>query len=604
MLGAAIAIALFVFSRAHYQNLQREHFQRDAIYYSTVVTETLERHINSLKSLRAFVASRDVTRWEFSSFAAQTLPNNRGFKAVFWVPRVPQAARKTYEANFQRDGLYGLRIREVDPAKGFAIAKARPFYLPVTYIDPLETNQELIGLDLATDPDYRDLLNLAERNDAVAVAPPGATPGKPANGTLLVAFPLRGETPGTASPATTPTIKGFAVGILDLDELVREILPKGAPVDIIVSQIGTAIAPAPGKDHRPGFLASWLDHSRFSLSHDFTIAGRTFVVAVRTSADDETPLAFIVPVSLALGTLLLTGLLAQHLYNSTMYNMAVERAVIARTAELNAANATLRDEIELRRQAEARLRSAKEKTEVADRAKAEFLATMSHRLRPSLNAIVGLSEDMIREVEAGNGAARIRGYVDNVNSSGLTLLQLVNELLGLSQLDTGKVSLDEQPICVADLIRTAAGRVRPQARSAGIVLTTHCPDDMLSIRADERLLTKALVNLLSNAIQFTPSGGEAELFAERNMDGTVSLVVRDTGIGIPPDQIDHVLEPFVRLQTAKASDHEGAGLGLSFVNRVVQLSGFKLSIESSPNAGTRVSLTCPPDRVIDRTRAA
>lgn len=592
VLGATIAIALFVFSRAHFQNVQRERFQRDAIYYSTVVTETLERHVNSLKSLRAFVASRDVTRWEFSSFAAQTLPYNDGFKAVLWVPKVPHASRKTYEADLQRDGLYGLRIREVDPAKGFAIAGTRPFYFPVTYIDPLESNQDLIGLDLATDPAYRDLLALAERTDAVVVSPLNSTPRNAVNMTLLVAFPLRAEQTGMTKPKQ-PAIKGFAVGILDFKDLIKAIVARGAPVELVVGQFDSASP-----------IDAWLKHASFSRSQEFSVANQRLVIAVRSSADNETLLSFIVPAGLALGALFLTGLLAQHLYNSTMYNMAVERAVVTRTAELNSANTALRDEIELRRQAETRLRVAKEKVDVANRAKSEFLATMSHRLRKPLNAIVGLSDDMIREVEAGNGAAVIRRYVDDVNSSGLTLLQLVNELLDLSQLDSERVPLNEAPICVADLIKTAADRVRAQARSAGIALSTHCPDDTLWIRADERLLTKALVNLLSNAIRFTPRGGEAELFAQRNMDGSISLVVRDTGIGIPPDKLEHVLEPFVRLPTTLPHGQEGAGLGLSFVNRVAQLSGFHLEIESEQGVRTRVSMTCPHERVVNRTRAA
>lgn len=604
VLGAAIAITLFILSRAHFQSLERERFQRDAVYFSTVITETLERHINSLKSLRAFVASRDVTRWEFSSFAAQTLPNNHGFKAVLWVPMIPDSARGAYETSLQRDGLYGLRIREIDPEKGFAVARTRPSYFPVTYVDPLETNQDLIGLDLATDSDYSGLLAQAARTNAVAVSSLKSAPALPTNTTLLVAFPLRAEREAAPARSGHPEIKGFAVGVLDLDALIGRVLPRGAPVELAIVQPGPGAASQETQGGAVSSIDAWLKHSAYSRLQDFSIANRKFVVAVRSSADNETALGLIVPLGIALGTLFLTGLLAQYLYNSTMYNKAVERAVIARTAELNSVNEALRNEIELRRQAETGLRLAKEKTEVANRAKSRFLATMSHRLRAPLNAIIGLSGNMIQEVEAGNAAARIRGYVEDVNSSGLMLLQLVNELLDLSQLDSDQALLNETPVCVADLIKTAAGRVKRQARSAGIALTTHCPDDTLTIGGDERLLTKALVNLLSNAIQFTRAGGEAELFAQRNMDGTISLVVRDTGIGIPSDKIEQILEPFVRLPSTLPNEHEGAGLGLSFVNRVAQLHGCTLSIESGKGVGTRVSLTCPRERVISRTRAA
>ncbi|HUD52035.1 CHASE domain-containing protein [Parvibaculum sp.] len=602
-IGLIIAALLFVFVRAHYQTIERQRFQRDAVYYGTLVTETVGRHVNSLKFLRAFVAARDVTRWEFSTFASQTLPNNHGFKAVLWVPVVPGPDRRTYEANLQRDGLYGLRIRDMDANGGFSVARTKDAYFPVTYVDPLEGNQDLIGLDLATDPDYRDLLQQAGRRNDIAVSPltHKDVEGRKAS-LLLVAFPLGAPERRTAGDVAAPRTKGFAVGILDIDELIRTILPKGAPIEMVVGQAGTGSTP-PGTDATSS-ANGWFAHSTFSQSQIFDIADRRFILSVRSSAGSEAAGGLLIALGTALGALLLTGLLAQHLHNATMYNQAVERAVVARTAELNAANAALRDEIEMRREAEASLRRAKEKTEVANRAQSEFLAAMSHKLRAPLNAIVGLSGDMVQEVEAGNGAARIRGYVENVNSSGLTLLQLVNELLDLSQLESRQGPLDDTPVCVADVIRTAFGRVKAQARSAGVSLTTHCPDDGIFIRADERLLTKALTNLLSNAVQFTPAGGEAELFARENRDGTVSLVVRDTGIGIPADKLEQVLEPFVRLPSVSPHEHEGAGLGLSFVNRVAQISGFALSIESEKGAGTRVTLTCPEERVIGRTQAA
>jgi len=597
LVGLAIAASLFFLIRSHYVGAERERFQREAVYASTVVTETLERHINSLRSLRAFVASRQVTRWEFSSFAAQILPSNHGFKAVLWVPRVTGSERKAYEARFERDGLYGLRIREVDAAKGFAVAGARPAYLPVTYVEPLEGNQDLIGLDLATAPGYADVLALAEHTNGIAVS---RLPSPRQNsGSILVAFPLSASGTAATAPASSAT-RGFAVGILDLGALVTSVIPKGSPYELIVQQIAGENTDANARLE----LDAWLSDSRFSQSRAFSIANQKFVVAVRSSADENNVAEFLIPLVAALGTILLTGLLAQYIRNAKAYRRKVESAVIARTAELNAANAALRDEIELRRQAEGRLLLEKDKSEIANRAKSAFLATMSHRLRAPLNVLIGLSETMIREVEAGNGAARIRSYVDNVNSSGLTLLQLVNELLDLSQLDSEDVTLKEEVLGLTDLIRGAADRVRLQAKNAGIALSTHCPDDTLSIRADERLLSKALTHLLSNAIRFTPAGGSAELFVQNNVDGTVSLVVRDNGIGIPKDKIEHVLEPFVRLPNELSTEREGAGLGLAFVRRVADLSGFSLSIESEKGVGTRVSLTCPRERLVRRTRAA
>ena len=175
VLVAGILLSVFVVFavRGYYLNLGRQQFQRNASYYSTTFKNSVERHVTSLAAIHAFVsASHDVTRWEFSAFAHQILPQNSGFKAVIWLPQTTQAARKGFEARMQSDGLYGLRLRELTADGALVTAADRPSYLPVSYVEPFEGNGSLIGVDLASNPIYAPLFADALSTGQAAVSPP------------------------------------------------------------------------------------------------------------------------------------------------------------------------------------------------------------------------------------------------------------------------------------------------------------------------------------------------------------------------------------------------------------------------------------------------
>ena len=195
VLVAGIALSVFVVFavRDYYHNLGRQQFQRNASYYSTTFKNSVERHVTSLAAIHAFVsASHDVTRWEFTAFAHQILPQNSGFKAVIWLPQTAQAARKGFEARMQNDGLYGLKLRELTPSGELITAATRPNYLPVSYVQPFEGNGSLIGVDLASNPIYAPLFETALRTGQAAVSPPlaHALVDGARQPIVLVAFPL------------------------------------------------------------------------------------------------------------------------------------------------------------------------------------------------------------------------------------------------------------------------------------------------------------------------------------------------------------------------------------------------------------------------------
>ncbi len=244
------------------------------------------------------------------------------------------------------------------------------------------------------------------------------------------------------------------------------------------------------------------------------------------------------------------------------------------------------------------LRLAKEEAEAASRAKSGFLATVSHELRTPLNAIIGFSEMMLREVLGALGNDQYRAYVADIHASGTHLLQIINDILDLSKAESGKLELYEDVFDLRDMIRAVGQLTSTRIRDAGLSNATHLPADLPLLRADERKTKQVLLNLVTNAAKFTPRGGHIEIIGEYSDEEGLALTVVDTGIGIAPDDIGRVLEPFVQVDSSLSRQHQGTGLGLPLVKAIMELHGGSLRLASTVGVGTRVKITFPPDRAV------
>jgi PAS domain S-box-containing protein len=246
-------------------------------------------------------------------------------------------------------------------------------------------------------------------------------------------------------------------------------------------------------------------------------------------------------------------------------------------------------------EAEAKLRAALTRAEAASAAKSQFLATMSHELRTPLNAIIGLSEMMAAEVMGAIGNPRYAEYVRDINRAGRHLLDLVTDVLDTSRIEAGVYRLTLAPLDLGDVIEETHRLVSPIAAERGVRLDRRVPRGLPAIRGDRRALKQVLINVVSNAIKFTPRAGAVTIEAAPAEDG-VAVTVADTGSGIAPEHIPHVVEPFYRAAgdaytTGPAS---GAGLGLAIANGLVQAHGGTLAIASQVGKGTTVTLRFPP----------
>ncbi len=231
------------------------------------------------------------------------------------------------------------------------------------------------------------------------------------------------------------------------------------------------------------------------------------------------------------------------------------------------------------------------RAEEANRSKSEFLANMSHELRTPLNAINGFSEIMQGEMFGPLGHERYKDYVTDILGSGQHLLSLINDILDMSKIEAGKMQLQPEPVEPAQLLEQCVRIMRARAEEKSINLTVE-GQELPTIDADPRAMKQVLLNLMSNAVKFTPEGGKVIVRTFDAADGVV-IQVADTGIGIPEDDLHRVGRPFEQIENQHSKVHQGSGLGLALSKSLIEMHGGTLRIDSKLGKGTTVSFTLP-----------
>ena len=269
-----------------------------------------------------------------------------------------------------------------------------------------------------------------------------------------------------------------------------------------------------------------------------------------------------------------------------------EEMLQAQVVQLDAARSDAEHHAEHLARMARMLTREKERAEAASRTKSQFLANMSHELRTPLNAVLGFSDILKTEAFGPLGARRYKEYADDIHASGCHLLSLINDLLDMSKIEAGKYRLHREKAALASIVDQVGRMMRGRASEADLILQVEGPDPALIVDVDVRAIKQVLINLLANAITFTPAGGRVRLCVRLDSD-TVAIEVADNGIGIPRDEIPRLLRPFEQIDDAEHRGREGTGLGLALSNALVELHRGSLTIDSDPGGGTTVTVRLP-----------
>ncbi|CAN0528073.1 unnamed protein product, partial [Laminaria digitata] len=247
------------------------------------------------------------------------------------------------------------------------------------------------------------------------------------------------------------------------------------------------------------------------------------------------------------------------------------------------------------------LQAAKDEAEAANRAKSYFLANVSHELRTPLNAVIGYSEVLRDEIFGPMEHEKYHEYSKDIHASGTHLLELIEDILDLSKIETGNIVVDEKEIDVAVMMEETMRIAAPAVQKGNFDLSVEIGAELPALQADETRLRQVLLNLLSNAFKFTPQGGKIAVTVDINEEGEPEFGVRDTGIGIAPEDIQHVLAPFGRVEQPVVDNERGTGLGLPLSKSLVEMHGGTFRISSALGSGTEVTFTLPAHRAIYRS---
>jgi two-component system, cell cycle sensor histidine kinase PleC len=278
------------------------------------------------------------------------------------------------------------------------------------------------------------------------------------------------------------------------------------------------------------------------------------------------------------------ALLAHRLHSTTLATLEARAEKDALIGELEQAK-SISDE-------------ARHRAESANVAKSRFLAQMSHELRTPLNAILGFSEVMKSEIFGAHAVPVYKEYSADIHNSGVHLLNLINEILDLSRIEAGRYELNEEAVSLVSVVADCHHLMKLRASSRGITIHEVFEQGMPRIWGDERATRQIVLNLLSNSIKFTPQGGEIWLKVGWTASGGQYLSVKDTGSGIPEDEIPIVLASFGQGSNSIKSAEQGAGLGLPIAKSLIDMHGGTFTLKSKLRIGTEVIVTFPPERVM------
>jgi len=560
----AIGIGATVNLARHLDREAEATWLRQAHHDTLMATDSLERWMSEIGLILRAVSTIFSSRHPVDSKAFDDVVEESeywtfgpSFDAISFAGRVPRSRRFSYEASA------GTVIKVAGNPKKRAPDTYESF---VVELSSIEEGLLARGGDLTTHEALQPVVATAHRvPNTLIMGPTFEAEGKP----LLVGAGLKINDGGA---------EGVLVGITDVTALIENLEPNVLPPGM---QLRLAERDTEAR-------ATALIKTIYGPTEPPETAIKTFTVRLTEGqarweiywdilptyrGGPEMRTSRIVMVSGIAITILISTLITFLLSQNTI----IQKRIAERTEQI---------------------RLARDEAETANRSKSEFLANMSHELRTPLNAIIGFSQMMSDQVFGKINNPKYLEYADDIQVSAHHLLAVIGDILDLSKIEAlqGAVDIDDREIDISNVLHDSIMIVGTRVRMKDQVVELAIPPDMPRLYADGRLLRQIIINLLSNANKYTPKGGQVIVHAGVDGFERVAISIKDDGVGIAPDDIPRVLEPFGQVRHSSHLSHEGTGIGLSLSKRLMELHGGTLTVHSELGKGTTVTLVFPRER--------
>ena len=517
-----------------------------------------------------------MRRGQFHNYVA-SLENSPGFDAVGAVAFDRLVRREDlpqFEAQVRADTT--LSESGYPDFAVFPPGDSEVLYV-IDYVEPERATRGIYGFDIGSNPERRAAVEKA-RDTGALVATPGVEFLNGENGVLLFQPVYTGGADPVEIDERRERFAGVIAAGFQMDTLLAAVpVPPGAELTLVdagaIDDITATSSILAGAGSSPADNAG-----RFNLENPIQVADRNWIVAVsELEAGFGDPSADVLSrILLALGLVIAVAVAIAGYVVMNSRQKATAKAWSA-TAHLVA-------------QAD-ELRTARDRALESDRLKTSFLANMSHELRTPLNAVIGLGGILANE-SAGPLNPKQLAYAETIAGSGGHLLELIDDLLDLARIEAGKEELSLVAVDIYEMLSESVDIVRPNFTNGTIQLVENPSEQPLTVEADERRLRQVVLNLLSNAVKFTPPGGQVVVEATR-ADGVAEITVRDTGIGIAPEDLEVIFTPFRQIEGDLSRKHGGTGLGLALSQRIVEMHGGGISVESELGTGSTFRIAIP-----------
>lgn len=577
-----LALAAVAYGANQERRQLASQFEKQAANFAEALDKNLSEHLGALSALQdLYSASVHVNRNDFRAFVSRTLRDQKDIKALSWNPRVLQHERVLYEEEVRQEGFADFHITQRNLDGQLARADERAEFVTVRYIEPFDENRKAFGFDVASNPVRRAALALA-RDTGEKVATGRITLVQETSkqfGILVFAPIYKNGLPQNTVEDRRRNLFGFAVEVLrggdlvtnafnnlDQDGIVVRLTDKSAPEDAQFLFENTSVDHAVNKIQATGYFGDTLTIGK---SFPLAVAGRQWSLDVlpdqtyvATRQTNNSGLVFII-------------------------GMLLTCSVGVFVMVVSGQGAILQQRVDDRTRA---LQLSEGEANAANKAKSEFLANMSHELRTPLNAIIGFSDIIKTEILGPIKPEMYVTYAHDIFSSGQHLLDVIQSILDMSKIESGQHTIniirsDFNHICEEALVM-----VRGRAEKEKVILEQHLFEPSPFVMADKAVTRQVLINLLTNAVKFTPEGGRVTLSTLLD-DRRLVVSIADTGIGMDAESVERAMEPFVQIEREQGRSHEGTGLGLPLTHKFIDMQHGTFDLQSDLGVGTTATFT-------------